>query len=662
MPGLKKLVSSFRLGKERHDEAPQAAPLGNAPPKKKNAKLHKRNKSAQDLNRIPRGESGEYIQGVGEADAARPRLAKRFMRSFVHSRQSSFEPDIPDEDFGGEMREIAALGQAVVGFDARRAHQASLAALQASQAREPHRAREPPQAREPPPPQQFRHDGSMISRLALNVRPSHLMASSQPHLVTAVSPTSPNGGPPAHCDYVPHADAILVRDSAVSETAATITAGWSPFVSARRSPDSWAAAREDQTQMGHDHVPTSSSTEPLSGLLHIPRRAGPYRYRKGKKPAIRDIDWAQVDGGAFEAFVGEYSDVSPVVPPESVVASPDNAGPCHIGKGKARAPDMVPIEVFEPAVQDYLAGVEQYRLLYERRENWDAARAKEWAIEEQKRAKQEKAERLRWEEEDRYHALELQDQLERELEEEEMLVAERGRSRDCAVCGDAKDPLDFPARAPTSTCDHPPQTCIDCLQSWMASEFDTKGCDGVKCVECPQLLDYMDVQRAASVETFEAYDKMSTRNALGSLDEFGWCLAPGCTSGQLNVENSNYMDCASCGYKQCLKHKVQWHMNETCEQYEYRTSGRQARDEDQATEAMLDTMSKKCPGKSCGWRIQKTDGCDHMTCRKCKYEFCWQCQASQTEIKRIGNTAHDIGCKFHTANLLDPIAWPFNVH
>lgn len=225
---------------------------------------------------------------------------------------------------------------------------------------------------------------------------------------------------------------------------------------------------------------------------------------------------------------------------------------------------------------------------------------------------------------------------------------------------DAKDPLDFPARAPTSNCDHAPQTCNECLQSWMASEFDTKGCDGIKCVECPQLMDYIDVQRAASAVTFEAYDKMSTRNALGSLDEFGWCLAPGCTSGQLNVENSNYMDCASCGYKQCLKHKVKWHANETCEQYEYRTSGQKARDDDRATEAMLDAVSKKCPGATCGWRIQKTDGCDHMTCKKCRFEFCWQCLASQTEIKRVGNTAHETWCKFHSLNL--EVAWPFNVH
>ncbi|EMC92730.1 hypothetical protein BAUCODRAFT_59502, partial [Baudoinia panamericana UAMH 10762] len=200
-------------------------------------------------------------------------------------------------------------------------------------------------------------------------------------------------------------------------------------------------------------------------------------------------------------------------------------------------------------------------------------------------------------------------------------------------------------------CEHLPQTCKECLESWMASEFDTKGTDGIKCPECPETLEYADVLLAASEATFQAYDRISTLNALSALDDFAWCLGPKCDSGQLNPENNHFMDCASCGYKQCLKHKVPWHTGETCDQYDYRTSGQQARDEEARTEAMLDSVSKRCPGVNCGWRIQKTDGCDHMTCRKCKHEFCWQCLAAQTEIRRIGNTAHQTWCKFHSDRL-----------
>jgi hypothetical protein len=49
------------------------------------------------------------------------------------------------------------------------------------------------------------------------------------------------------------------------------------------------------------------------------------------------------------------------------------------------------------------------------------------------------------------------------------------------------------------------------------------------------------------------------------------------------------------------------------------------KDEDAATEAMLDTISKICPGKDCAWRIQKSDGCDHMRCQKCGHEVGHSC-------------------------------------
>ncbi|KAJ9621203.1 hypothetical protein H2203_007254 [Taxawa tesnikishii (nom. ined.)] len=262
---------------------------------------------------------------------------------------------------------------------------------------------------------------------------------------------------------------------------------------------------------------------------------------------------------------------------------------------------------------------------------------------------------------------ELAMRMQREEEEEavrqeELRIQQASvRARECAVCGESLDPLDFPAKPPTGQCTHPVQTCTGCLQQWVASQFDCQG-QRITCPHsgCACELSYHDMQRAASEDVFAKYDKIATREALGSMNGFAYCLKPGCNSGQINVESGNYMDCASCGYKQCLEHKVRWHRGETCTQYDYRTSGRKARDEERASEAFIKANTKRCPGedrkagKKCGWNIEKNNGCDHMTCRKCKHQFCWQCLAPYGEIRRIGNEAHKTDCPYHSDNLAYP--------
>ena len=58
------------------------------------------------------------------------------------------------------------------------------------------------------------------------------------------------------------------------------------------------------------------------------------------------------------------------------------------------------------------------------------------------------------------------------------------------------------------------------------------------------------------------------------------------------------------------------HDNETCEEYLDRLeSAKQKRKrdkEDKASAKEVKRIAKECPG--CGAQIQKTSGCDHMTC------------------------------------------------
>lgn len=66
---------------------------------------------------------------------------------------------------------------------------------------------------------------------------------------------------------------------------------------------------------------------------------------------------------------------------------------------------------------------------------------------------------------------------------------------------------------------------------------------------------------------------------------------------------------------------MNWHAPFSCKENKYwfvKTDDKFKRDYLWVTE-----NCKKCP--KCGWNIEKNEGCNHMTCRLCRHEFCWLC-------------------------------------
>jgi len=56
-----------------------------------------------------------------------------------------------------------------------------------------------------------------------------------------------------------------------------------------------------------------------------------------------------------------------------------------------------------------------------------------------------------------------------------------------------------------------------------------------------------------------------------------------------------------------------WHTDLTCDEYE--EEQRERRMQEEASERLVDETSKACPNPKCGIHIEKTTGCDHMTCK-----------------------------------------------
>ena len=88
-----------------------------------------------------------------------------------------------------------------------------------------------------------------------------------------------------------------------------------------------------------------------------------------------------------------------------------------------------------------------------------------------------------------------------------------------------------------------------------------------------------------------------------------------------------------------------WHYDQTCEDYDDIL----AINNDMATIDYKRRNTKACP--NCEAEIEKSGGCDHMTCPAssggCGFEFCWRCLEDYSDIRVFGNHFHKCTCRYY---------------
>ncbi|KAK5112087.1 hypothetical protein LTR85_011668 [Meristemomyces frigidus] len=230
--------------------------------------------------------------------------------------------------------------------------------------------------------------------------------------------------------------------------------------------------------------------------------------------------------------------------------------------------------------------------------------------------------------------------------------AEEQPPRTCDTCGEEKSGSLFVQERITAACTHDAASCLACARSWLQTDLETYAWIKATCPECLEDLQHADVERLADSDTFAKYDGVLMRNLLGKDKEFRWCPNSACTSGQLHIggEAAPRFHCIACNLEYCMVHNTIWHKGETCAEFDANSKedvterkARQAREE-KASLALLQAVSKKCPGKGCDFSVQKSDGCDAMRCSRCQHKFCFQCLAPYTAIHAVGNSAHKVSC------------------
>jgi len=148
---------------------------------------------------------------------------------------------------------------------------------------------------------------------------------------------------------------------------------------------------------------------------------------------------------------------------------------------------------------------------------------------------------------------------------------------------------------------------------------------------------------ASTANCNSRYDHLKLVASLSTDPSFHWCLSPTCSSGQLHLTENPIFSCVACDFRQCVTHKTAWHEGETCKEHNARMTGQQHQHEEAASHNKIEETTKACP--KCESRIEKNEGCDHMTCLKCSYQFCWACKCDWVKAAADAQF-HIYGCLY----------------
>jgi len=176
--------------------------------------------------------------------------------------------------------------------------------------------------------------------------------------------------------------------------------------------------------------------------------------------------------------------------------------------------------------------------------------------------------------------------------------------------------------------------CKDCLKEYVRVAIDEnqplKTCptEGCKEVLTPDLCSqyFRDDQKI-----FNKYLRFLVKTIIDTSHSLLWCPGTGCNNAiqLLQIKKTDNVPLnirCSCGYCFCLNCKDVAHRPLSCEHFakwKAQIAKIAENEEELLNKTWIERHSKPCP--ECKVNIEKNQGCMHMTCSKCRHEFCWIC-------------------------------------
>lgn len=182
-------------------------------------------------------------------------------------------------------------------------------------------------------------------------------------------------------------------------------------------------------------------------------------------------------------------------------------------------------------------------------------------------------------------------------------------SAQCPVCFNQ---VTAPMTLPCGHC-----WCRPCLQNYLTSSVSNKYFP-LTCLaneaKCTERIPLNIAREILTVSQFDAVVNAAfTAYVQSRPDEFHYCPSPDCPQVYRTATRDTVLQCPSCLLRLCPNCHVEAHDGFACPE-----SG------DSLLQEWIKSHDvKNCPG--CKIPIERTEGCNHMTCTQCQTHICWVC-------------------------------------
>ena len=186
---------------------------------------------------------------------------------------------------------------------------------------------------------------------------------------------------------------------------------------------------------------------------------------------------------------------------------------------------------------------------------------------------------------------------------------------ECGICGDEINNID--KQKINQPCKH--YFCIDCWFEYLKEKINNANVYKISCMnhECNYSLTEHFVKSiiGQDVQLLQKYDKfLSRKKLMESNKKIKFCPIPDCDGYAEKKNKKEKIVKCNFGHEFCFDCGNKPHPNQKCSEvidkdFERWKSSR---------------VVKRCP--HCKFWTEKNEGCNHMTCSQCKFQWCWLCQ------------------------------------